>query len=549
MSEDDAKPSGPDLAAGVAIGTLESGRMLLGHVQGQPVLLVRVAEDLFAVDAVCTHYGGPLAEGLLVGHCVRCPWHHAEFDLRTGAVLRAPALDAIACWKVEQRDGIAYVREKLGATRPTPPGGAPEAIVIVGAGAAGNAAARMLRELGFAGSVTLLSADPALPYDRPNLSKGNLAGTGSYEVMPQRDEAWYREQRIDLRLATRATRIDTAACSVELDDGGRLHYDRLLLATGAEPVRLDLPGADRSLVHYLRTLADCDALVAAVGRASRAVVIGSSFIGLEAAASLRTRGLEVEVVGLDRVPMEKVLGTEVGSHVRKLHEQHGVVFHLGTSPVSIEDDGVVLRDGSRLEADLVLIGVGVRPDLALAQQAGLALDRGVQVDEYLETSTAGIYAAGDIVRWPDPLSGQRIRVEHWVVAERQGQTAARNMLGLRERYDAVPFFWTEQYDFGLAYIGHAEHWDRIEIDGRLEEHDCRIDYLKGSERQAVAVVHRDFEGLRAEAEFERLLKQREPNAASDASSTGASEPGAPGAMGATGSAGAAGAPGAPGAAR
>lgn len=523
MSEDSDKLSGPDFTQGVDIATIPDNDMLLGHVRGEPVLLVRRGQEFFAIGATCTHYGAPLVDGLLVDNTIRCPWHHACFCLDTGEVERAPALCKVPVWRVEQvhdaarqftpveqKVSVVYVREKLEPahrdnTMAPDSSGLPKSIVIVGSGGAGNAAALMLREQGYTGAITMLSADASPPYDRPNLSKGTLAGTGDAVVAPPPTVSFYRERGIDLRLNARVTRIDTARKRVELEDGSACDYDALLLATGADCVHLDLPGADLPHVHYLRSQADCDALIAGAEKANRVVVIGASFIGLEVAASLRARKLNVAVVGREAIPMEKVLGAEVGGFIRGLHEQHGVTFHLGTSPVSIDATSVTLDNGKRLDADLVVIGVGVKPNIVLAQQAGLTTDRGVNVDEYLQTSMPGIYAAGDIARWPDRLTGENIRVEHWVVAERQGQTAARNMLGMRECFDAVPFFWTEQYDFGLAYVGHAAPFDEVHIDGALEKRDCKISYSRSGKRLAVALIHRDLAGLHVEVAFERAV--------------------------------------------
>ena len=538
MSEEKPKLSGPDLTQGVELASIPDGTMLLGHAQGEPVLLARRGDEVFAIGAICTHYGAPLEQGLLDGDTVRCQWHHACFSLRTGEALRAPALNPVSHWRVEHwhreevRDvarqftpvetpvGSVYVQEKFGGTvyvreklesvsRPPQPltVGIPGSIVIVGGGAAGNAAAEMLRREGYSGTITMLSADESLPCDRPNLSKGFLSGAASDDSNLLRSPKFYRDHEIDLHLGARVATIDTTGRHVELGDGSRHAYDALLLATGAEPIRLDVPGAALPHVHYLRTLADARALVAGALTAKSAVVIGASFIGLEVAASLRARNIEVHVVGTETILMEKVLGPEVGNFLRKLHEDHGVTFHLGTTATTIDKQSVKLKSGERLDADLVVVGIGVRPSISLAKQAGLAIDRGVVVNEYLETSIQGVFAAGDIARWPDRLTGEQIRVEHWVVAERQSQTAAHNILGRREPFDHVPFFWTEQYDFGLAYVGHAEHWDKAEIAGSLERRDCTVTYRLGAQKLAVAVVHRDLEGLREEVEFERIMSR------------------------------------------
>lgn len=504
MAEEQAPPSGPDLAQGVAASDF-TGTTLLGHVGDQEVLLVRTASGIFAIDAQCSHYHGPLAEGLVVGHSVRCPWHHACFDLRTGEAARAPALSPLAVWKVEQQAERIFVREKREQPQPIVKGpvAAPDKIVIVGGGAAGFAAAEMLRREKFGGDIVMLSDDGAAPIDRPNLSKDYLAGSAPEDWLPLRPDDFYAEAGIDLRLKTQVAAIDPKARQVALVDGTTVPYGRLLLATGAEPVRLSIPGADQRHVHLLRSLADCQAIIASAKGAKRVVVIGASFIGLEAAAALRTREIEVHVVAPEQRPMERVLGAEIGNFVRALHEEHGVIFHLGDTVAGIDGKRATLKSGGTLEADLVVVGVGVRPRLTLAEQAGLSTDRGVAVNEFLETSSPGIFAAGDIARWPDPHSRQNIRVEHWVVAERQGQTAARNMLGQRERFDAVPFFWSQHYDVPINYVGHAEQWDEIAIEGDIAAKDCLLRYKRGGRVLAVASIYRDLASLEAELAMEQ----------------------------------------------
>ena len=509
MSGNDAKLTGPDLTLGISAGALQPGAMLLGHALGEPVLLARVDDDYLAIGSTCTHYGGPLAEGVMDGDTVRCPWHHACFSLRTGEALRAPALSPVACWSVERRGDQVVVarkieRDPLAPSFPVQLAGksAPREVVIIGAGAAGTAAAEMLRRCGFDGRVTVIDGEPDSPYDRPNLSKDYLAGNAPEEWIPIRPPDFYAKHDVDV-VRARATRVDVSGYRVELEGKDAIHFDALLLATGAEPVKLQLPGADQSHVYYLRSLSDSRRIVEASKSAKRAVVIGGSFIGLEVAASLRTRQLEVHVVAPEALPFERILGRELGTFIKALHEEKGVIFHLGRKPARIERDGVVLDDDTRVAADLVVIGVGVRPRLALAEQAGLAMDRGVSVNEYLETSAPGIYAAGDIARWPDPHTGEAIRVEHWVVAERMGQTAARNILGVQERFDQVPFFWSAHYDVSINYVGHAERWDRIVVDGAAERRDVSVRLESGGKLLALATIFRDEESLRTEIAMEK----------------------------------------------
>ena len=499
---------GPDLAAGVPVSSIPDGGMVAGHAEGQAVLLARRGSEIFAIGATCTHYSGPLGEGLMVGETVRCPWHHACFSLRTGEALKAPALSPVSRWETERRGDVVVVTKEIkghnGSTpiEPSSPIATDvKRVVIVGAGVAGNAAAEMLRRKGFAGSIAMLGADPAGPYDRPNLSKDYLAGTAQEDWLPLHSAGFYKRHDIELLTATTVKSVDASAKRVTLESGGTREYDRLLLCTGADPIQLKVPGADRKHVLYLRTLADSRVIIAAAGSAKRAVVIGASFIGLEAAASLRTRGLEVNVVAPDAIPLVKVFGERLGAHVKALHEEKGVKFSLQKSVTAIGAADVTLDDGSTIAADLVVIGIGVRPSLDLAKQMGLQVDNGVVVNEFLESSVAGVYAAGDIASFPYH-TGDRIRVEHFVVAERQGQYAARNMLGARERYDDIPFFWSAHFGTEIRYVGHASKFEQAVVGGEIEKNDAIVAYRENGKTVAFASLGRDLACLRAEHALE-----------------------------------------------
>jgi apoptosis-inducing factor 3 len=494
-----------DFRGGMEIRDIADGAIVPGRVDSEEAILVRRGEEFFAVGAQCTHYHGALAQGLAVGDTIRCPLHHACFSLRSGAALRAPALDPVACWRVERAGSKVFVRERKPEPKPSAPtaGNLPASVTIIGGGAAGLAAADRLRREGYPGRITLISADSAAPYDRPNLSKDFLMGTAPAEWMPLRSAEDYSERKIELLLNSRVRSLDLKQRSVQLEGGRKLEFDTLLLATGAEPTRLDIPTAGGARLLYLRSFADSQAIVAAAALAKRVVVVGASFIGLEVAASLRYRGIDVHVVGLEHVLFERVLGAALGTLVREVHESKGVIFHFGTSVAKVDGTRVTLKDGSSIEADFVVVGVGVRPAIKLAEEAGLAIDRGIRVNEYLETSAAGVFAAGDIARWPDPHTGERIRVEHWVVAERQGQVAALNILGRGEVFDAVPFFWSQHYDLTINYVGHAESWDAIDIEGSLKSRDCAVTYRRGGRILAVASISRDLKSLEAERDLEQ----------------------------------------------
>ena len=498
-----ATVSGPDLAAGVPLSSVPTQGMILGHVDATPVLLVRREDGIFAVSATCSHYGGPLAEGLVVDDEIRCPWHHACFSLRTGAALRAPAFSSLDTWQVDVVDERVFVRAQ--ATPASAPGQAPrtqpERIVIIGGGAAGFAAAERLRELGFAGSLSMLSADAAAPYDRPNLSKDYLAGTAPEDWIPLQGEEFYAQRRIDLRLQCEVAAIDTASRHVVTRKGERFAYDALLIATGAEPLQLKIPGFDRSNVFVLRSLADASAIIAATDGARSVALVGAGFIGLEAAGALRTRGLEVHVVAREELPMATVLGPQLASVLVGLHEQHGVVFHLHSTVRSFDGHMLTLGDGAHIDADLVIVGVGVTPRTVLGFEAGLEIDDGILVDAQLQTSVPDIYAAGDVARYRH--GDRRLRIEHWVHAQRQGQAAAGNMLGTAQAFSDVPFFWTNHYGLDLRYSGYGDAWDEVVVDGQPTDHDCMARFFSADQLVAAASLGRDLENLLIEAELRR----------------------------------------------
>lgn len=501
MSES-KQPVGPDFATGFAVEGMRDAEPVAGRVGEVPAVLVKRGARFYLVGAECTHYHAPLAEGLVVGDTIRCPWHHACFRLTDGALLGPPALADLPCWRAELREGRVYAGEPIAPGAPTRPPRNPVSVLIVGAGAAGEACATALRRNGYDGPVRLIGDEAGAPVDRPNLSKDYLAGQAPEDWLPLRTDDWFRDQSIELHRNTRVVALDWSGRRVRCADGQAFDYGALVLATGCRPRRLRVPGFDQPHVHVLRTTADARAIIAAVERgARRACVIGASFIGLEVAASLRARGLEVSVVAPEARPMETLFGARLGEFLRDLHQRHGVTFALGCKPTAIEPQRVVLDDGASLPAELVVAGVGVEPDVELARAAGLALDRGVVVDERLRTSAPEVYAAGDIAAYPGPL-GERLRIEHWVVAQRQGVAAARNLLGWDEPYRAVPFFWSQHYDVTLAFVGHARPGDAREEDGDPGSGDYACRFVRDGRPVALLTLGRDRQSLAFEAELE-----------------------------------------------
>jgi len=419
-------------------------------------------------------------------------------------VLRAPALDPVDRWLVEVEGGRAFIRRRIEQSEVSlsSAGSGIGKIVIVGGGAAGLACANELRRRGFDGEVTILSADGDPPCDRPNLSKDYLAGTAPEEWLWLRREDWYADNRVGLHLGAEVTGIDPGTRKITISSGEEFEYDRLLIATGSEPNRLALPGFDRPNVLTLRTVADARTIASKANPGARAVVVGASFIALEAAAALRHRGVEVDIVSVEELPLERVFGAELGQKLQELHQSNGVRFHLSAVLSAFDGAAITLASGEQILADFVLVGIGVRPRTDVAALAGASLDRGVLVDAQLRTSQPGIYAAGDIAAYPDPFSGKPVRVEHWTVAERQGEIAAANMLGGSESFDSAPFFWTEQFGLTIRYVGRASGWDAVTLEGSFEDRSLIARYFADGAHCATATIGRDEENLEDEVGLE-----------------------------------------------
>ena len=460
MSDPSLKAA-PDLAHGIPSARLEEGVPLLGRFEDRPVVVVRCQGVPRAVSAICPHQGAPLEQGQVTGCRLRCPWHHAVFDLESGEVERGPALDGLTVYRVIERDGVVRV-EGLAPPRPAPSapprgkGAPPERVCIVGAGAAGFSAAAALRQFGYDGEITMLDEQASEPVDRPSLSKEFLAGRLTAGQLALRDAEAFARLRIERHQGV-VRRIDPVARTVGLGSGVTLSWDRLLLAPGSRAIRLAIPSGALPHVRTLRTVEDAEAIVALAAEGGPVAVVGSSFIGMETAAALRARGVEVTIISTDAVPFASWLGAELGGLIKSRFEARGVRFLAGRRPYEITPRDVQLDDGMRVPARMVVVGIGARPRLELAQRSGIPTGEGILVDAFLETQRPGIYAAGDVAERPAEAGSGRERTEHWVMAQRQGRTVAANILGAGERFTAVPFFWSNFLEMGcdLTFVGRA----------------------------------------------------------------------------------------------
>jgi apoptosis-inducing factor 3 len=450
------------------------------EVNKKKILLVRQDNEITALGATCPHAGAPLAEGVLVDGQIICPWHKAAFCTRTGKRIDPPAVDDLEVFSINVQDGnIVLIPARAPEVAPRNAEDARHFIVL-GAGAAGFSAAQTLRESGFNGAVTLISSEADLPYDRTILSKYVLAGQAAGEKSPLQDDDFYKTKKIK-RYKAEVLDLDPEKRRITLSDGQTLTYDAALIATGGMVIPPPFSGGNLTNVFTLRSQTDAQQIVQAAARSRRAVVIGASFIGMEAAAALRERGLDVTVVAMERAPFERPLGADIGNVYRQIHEEKGVAFRFGAYVERIHGetkvDAVILKDGERLEADLVVAGLGVRPATNFVKAMTREDDHALIVDEHLRISSE-LYAAGDAAAFPLYGDGPLVRIEHWRLAEQQGRLAARNMLGFNETFVAVPYFWTIQYMIKLDYVGHATGEDELVIRGDLGERRFIAYYLR-----------------------------------------------------------------------
>jgi NADPH-dependent 2,4-dienoyl-CoA reductase/sulfur reductase-like enzyme/nitrite reductase/ring-hydroxylating ferredoxin subunit len=489
-----------DWIKAIAEGELKEGVPSVIEVEDKKVLLIRSEGRIYACGNECSHYHAPLSDGLIAGHVVTCPWHNARFDIRDGQLVAPPGLNGIPSYETKVEEGQVWIRQTGKGMIPMPEGEDDRTVLIVGAGAAGNAAAETLRREGFAGRIVMVTGEAYGPYDRTMLSKDLLSGEAPAKWLPLRGQKFYDRLKIELMTEKPVTAVDPAGRAVTFADGTTMSADRILLATGGKPRNLPVPGSDKAGCYLLRSRQDAEAILSELEAAKTVVIVGASFIGLEVACSLRTREIEVHVVAPEEVPLAAVFGEQIGRRVRKTHEENGVNFHLGETVKEFSGQErvseVVLSGGGRLKADCVIIGVGIRPAVEFLEGSGLVKDEAVPVNGRLETSAQGIFAAGDIALVPDGRSGEPRRIEHWVEAGRQGMHAARCMLGAKESYREVPFFWSKQYGSSLRYIGYAPGFDQVVFRGSVTDKFFLAGFYLNGKLAAAASVGKARELIR-----------------------------------------------------
>ncbi len=461
------------------------------------VLVHRSGEEITAVSAACTHHGGPLEDGLLIDHVLTCPKHGSRFDVSTGICQCPPAFKDLSLFETKTEGGTLLLRRKKLEPVSVILRKESGTFLIIGSGAAGTAAAVTLRREGFAGRLIMVTAETLLPYDRPQLSKDSLSGNLVGGTVFLQNEEYFNSRKIELLMGRQIAQVDPKNRQIVFMDDDFLLYDKLLLATGGIPRTPGIPGTDLRNFFLLRNLSDAESIAAAAGTAESVLIIGAGFIGLETAASLRERGLEVHVIAPEQVPLAGVFGRRIGERMMKIHEERGVKFHLGKSVVRLTGEGSVegaeLSDESTLKADMVVAGIGIIPAVHFFEDIGIVENTVIPVDEHMATGVEGIYAAGDNTLVRDFITGGMRHVEHWSEAMQQGQHAARCMMGSEEQYRGVPFFWSKQYDTVIRYAGNIPKIRKIRYLGDVEKGDFIAGYYRGNRLCAVSAVGKDRE--------------------------------------------------------
>ena len=480
-----------------ATSDLQDGEMKEVTVGDTPILLSRVDGKFYAIHGHCSHYGASLAQGALYNTQVICPWHHACFDVTTGEQKEGPGLDNVAAYKVTVKNNQVLVHLPEVISAPASPAKASSAdskhTLVIGGGAAATHAVQAMRAAHYTGKITIVTEENDLPYDRTALSKKFLQGNATADELSLREADFYEGSAIELK-HQRVTQLNAEAKTARLEDGETIAYDQALLSSGSKVNALSVPGSDYTNVYTLRSLSDSQAIREAAQSAQRVVIIGASFIGMECAASLQSVGCTVTVVAPDVYPFASKWGDRIGKMIRSLHETEGIQFRAERKVERIEGNGraqrVVLDDGETLPADLVVVGIGVHPATDFVTGLEKADDGGIVVDEHLMAGH-DIYVAGDIAQFP--YAGQPVRIEHWRLAAQQGAVAGRNLAGMEEVFDRVPFFWTAQQGKNIRYVGHAESYDEIVYQGKVEEQDFIAFFIKDNSVRAALGMNRDAE--------------------------------------------------------